>query len=94
MGDMKIDRILVGRPEERGPLWGPRYREEDNIKMDQGYGLECGLDYCGIGCGPVTCTCEYYTEPVPWGGYSLTSRVTLVLRRNRFHYEMTYVTQA
>jgi hypothetical protein len=27
-------RILVGRPEERRPLGRPRYRWEDNIKMD------------------------------------------------------------
>jgi hypothetical protein len=33
--------ILVGRPEGRQPLGGPRRRWEDNIKMD----LE------GVGCG-------------------------------------------
>jgi hypothetical protein len=27
-------RILVGRPEGRGPLGRPRRRWEDNIKMD------------------------------------------------------------
>jgi hypothetical protein len=27
-------RILVGRPEGRRPLWRPRRRWEDNIKMD------------------------------------------------------------
>jgi hypothetical protein len=27
-------RILVGRPERRRPLGGPRLRWEDNIKMD------------------------------------------------------------
>jgi hypothetical protein len=27
-------RILVGRPERRRPLGGPRRRWEDNIKMD------------------------------------------------------------
>jgi hypothetical protein len=27
-------RILVGRPEGRGPLGRPRCRWEDNIKMD------------------------------------------------------------
>jgi hypothetical protein len=27
-------RILVGKPEEKRPLGGPRRRWEDNIKMD------------------------------------------------------------
>ena len=27
-------RILVGRPEEKSPVGGPRSRWEDNIKMD------------------------------------------------------------
>jgi hypothetical protein len=38
-------RILVGRPEGRRPLWRPRHRWEDNIKMDLlevGWG---GLDW-------------------------------------------------
>lgn len=35
--------------------------------MDQEYGLECGLDYSGLVYGPVTCVCDHYTEPVPWG---------------------------
>jgi hypothetical protein len=27
-------RILVGKPEGKRPLWRPRHRWEDNIKMD------------------------------------------------------------
>jgi hypothetical protein len=27
-------RVLVGKPEEKRPLWRPRHRWEDNIKMD------------------------------------------------------------
>jgi hypothetical protein len=30
-------RILMGRPEETGPLWRTRRRWEDNIKMDLQY---------------------------------------------------------
>jgi hypothetical protein len=28
------DRILVGKPEGKRPLGGPRHRRVDNIKMD------------------------------------------------------------
>jgi hypothetical protein len=35
MGDNRIAyRILVGKPEEKRPLRIPRYRWEDNIRMD------------------------------------------------------------
>ena len=35
MGERKgVCRVLVGKPEERGPLGRPRRRWEDNIKMD------------------------------------------------------------
>jgi hypothetical protein len=38
-------RILVGRPEGRKPLWRPRRRWKDNIKMDlQDVGWGHGLD--------------------------------------------------
>jgi hypothetical protein len=38
-------RILVGKPEEKRPLRGPRHRWEDNIKMDlQEVGC-CGMDW-------------------------------------------------
>ena len=29
-----VYRVLVGKPEGNRPLWGPRRRWEDNIKMD------------------------------------------------------------
>jgi hypothetical protein len=29
-----VHRVLVGKPEEKGPLGRPRRRWEDNIKMD------------------------------------------------------------
>jgi hypothetical protein len=29
-----VYRLLVGRPEEKGPLGGPRRRWVDNIRMD------------------------------------------------------------
>jgi hypothetical protein len=38
-----VHRILVGKPEGKRPLGRPRYRWEDNIKMD--------LQEVGGGCG-------------------------------------------
>jgi hypothetical protein len=29
-----MHRVLVGKPEGKRPLWRPRLRWEDNIKMD------------------------------------------------------------
>jgi len=29
-----VHRVLVGKPEGKGPLGRPRHRWEDNIKMD------------------------------------------------------------
>jgi len=38
-----VHRVLVGKPEGKGPLGRPRSRWEDNIKMDlQEVGLGCG----------------------------------------------------
>jgi hypothetical protein len=34
-------RVLVGKPEGKRPLWRPRRRWEDNIKMDL-QEVECG----------------------------------------------------
>jgi hypothetical protein len=43
-----VYRVLLGKPEERRPLWRPRRRWMDNIKMD----LEevgCGyMDWIGL----------------------------------------------
>jgi hypothetical protein len=32
--DGGVYRVLVGKPEGKRPLWRPRHRWEDNIKMD------------------------------------------------------------
>ena len=32
--DRGVQRVLVGKPEGKRPLGGPRRRWEDNIKMD------------------------------------------------------------
>jgi hypothetical protein len=32
--DRGVYRVLVGKPEGKMPLWRPRHRWEDNIKMD------------------------------------------------------------
>jgi hypothetical protein len=32
--DRGVYRVLVGKPEGKRPLWRPRRRWEDNIKMD------------------------------------------------------------
>jgi hypothetical protein len=32
--DRSVHRVLVGKPEDKRPLGGPRRRWEDNIKMD------------------------------------------------------------
>ena len=41
-------RVLVGKPEEKGPLGRPRPRWEDNTKMDlQEVGCE-GLDWIDL----------------------------------------------
>ena len=34
MGGRGVHRVLVGKPEGKRPLWRPRCRWEDNIKMD------------------------------------------------------------
>jgi hypothetical protein len=35
MGERRgVFRVLVGKPEGKRPLWRPRHRWEDNIKMD------------------------------------------------------------
>jgi hypothetical protein len=45
-----IYRTLVGKPEGQVPLWIPRRRWEDNIKMDlEEVGWGEGLDLSGSG---------------------------------------------
>ena len=49
MGERRIVyRVLVGKPEGKRPLWRPRRKWEDNIKMDlQEMGRE-GMDWIGL----------------------------------------------
>ena len=37
-----VHKVLVGKPEGKGPLGRPRRRWEDNIKMDLEVGRGCG----------------------------------------------------
>jgi hypothetical protein len=57
MGERRgVYRVLVGKPEKRRPLWRPRRRWEDNIKMDLwevGCGLWTGWSWLRIGTGGV-----------------------------------------
>jgi hypothetical protein len=42
-GRIEVYRVLVGKPERKRPVGRPRYRWDDNIKMD--------LQEVGGGCG-------------------------------------------
>ena len=39
-------RILVGRPKETIPLWWPRRRWEDNIRLDLQEVRRGGMEWC------------------------------------------------
>ena len=42
-GGSGVHKVLVGKPEGKRPLWRPRRRWEDNVKMDlQEVGKDCG----------------------------------------------------
>jgi hypothetical protein len=42
MGERRgVYRVLVGRPDSKRPLWRPRRRSDDNIKLDL---RETGID--------------------------------------------------
>jgi hypothetical protein len=53
MGEERgVCRVLVGKPERKRPLWGPRRRWEDNIRMDrQDVGVWTGLGWHRIETG-------------------------------------------
>ena len=55
MGEMRgVYRVLVGKPEGKRPLGKPRYRWEDNIKMDLkkwDEGAWTGLNWLRTGTG-------------------------------------------
>jgi hypothetical protein len=66
MGEITYGLLLVGRPEGKRPLRGPRRRWMDNIKMDIGeigWGGWFILDWCGSGQGLVEGSCECGNEP-------------------------------
>jgi hypothetical protein len=44
-GERNLYRLLVGKPEEKRPLEGPRRRWVDNIKMDF---VEIGVGWTGL----------------------------------------------
>ena len=49
-----MHKVLVGKPEGKGPLGRPRRRWEDNIKMDlEEVGKGCGdwMEFAQIGTG-------------------------------------------
>jgi hypothetical protein len=51
-GAIPLYRVLVGKPEGKRPLWRPRRRWEDNIKMDHqelGWGAWTGSSWLRIG---------------------------------------------
>jgi len=52
MGERRgVHRVLVGKPEGKRPLWKPRRRWEENIKMDlrKVGGVETGWSWLRIG---------------------------------------------
>jgi hypothetical protein len=53
---------LGGKPEGKIPLGGPRFRLENNIKIDLREGGS-GLDSSGMGWRPVVGCCEPGNEP-------------------------------
>ena len=53
-GEERLQRVLVGKPEEKKPLGRPRHRWEDNIKIDLqdvGCGVWTGTSWLRIGTG-------------------------------------------
>jgi len=67
MGERRVVyRVLVWKPEGKGPQGTPRRRWNDNIKIDLqevGCGVY-GLDRAGSGYGQMLGTCECGNEPL------------------------------
>jgi hypothetical protein len=59
-----VYRVVVGRPEGKGPLGRLRRRWEDNIKMHHGDRERWGeLNSAGSGYGAVAGFCRHGNEP-------------------------------
>jgi hypothetical protein len=57
--EIKVYKVLVGKPEGKRPLGRPTRRWEDEIRMDlREIGWGCGLNSTGSGQGPVAGCCE------------------------------------
>jgi hypothetical protein len=63
--DRKVYKVLVGKPEGKRPLGGPRRRWEDGVRMNlkRDWLGGCGLNSTGSGQGPVAGCCECGDEP-------------------------------
>jgi hypothetical protein len=61
--EIKMHKVLVGKPEGKRPLGRPRRRWEDGIRMDLRELGVCGLDSTVSVQGPVAGSCEYGDEP-------------------------------
>jgi len=47
-GERRVYRVLMGKPEGRGPLWRPRRRWVDNVRMEL-QKVGCGyMDWIGL----------------------------------------------
>jgi hypothetical protein len=58
-----VYRVLVGKPEGKRPLGGPRRRWEDNIRMDL-WKVGCGcVDWIGLAQDRQAGNCECGNEP-------------------------------
>jgi hypothetical protein len=63
--EIKVYKLLVGKPEGKRPLGRPRRRWENGVRMDfKEIGLGgVDLDSVGSGQGPVAGCCECGDEP-------------------------------
>jgi hypothetical protein len=60
--ERKVYKVLVGKPEGKGPLGRPNSRWEDGIRIKE-ICWECGVDSVGSRYGPVAGSCEYCDKP-------------------------------
>jgi hypothetical protein len=80
--EIKLCKVLVGKPEGKRPLGRPRRRWENGIRMylkEIGWGKGT-VDSIGSGKRPVAGCCEYDDEPLGSGSTDLDySRVCCIL---------------